>query len=98
MDRTFNCAQYLQSIDRIHRIGIKVSPQIRICIASKTLDEVVDRRLEEKKDLMLKLLEDPFKPIDLETSGDDYFGKINKKMEDEAKIDLELFEDELRKA
>lgn len=98
LDRTFNCAQYLQSIDRIHRIGIKVSPQIRICIASKTLDEVVDRRLEEKKDLMLKLLEDPFKPIDLETSGDDYFGKINKKMEDEAKIDLELFEDELRKA
>ncbi len=98
LDRTFNCAQYLQSVDRIHRIGIVSSPEIKLCIADKTLDEVVDRRLEEKMRLMLKLLDDPFRPINLETTIDDSFGEINAQMENENKKDLELFKEELEMA
>ena len=98
LDRTLNCAQYLQSIDRIHRIGIKESPHIRIMIAHKTIDDTVDNRLREKERVMLDVLDDPFAPINLETNMDDYFGRINRKMENENKQDMELINEELKKA
>ena len=95
LDRTFNCAQYMQSLDRIHRLGIKESPTVQIYLGQNTLDEVVDSRLEEKRELMLELLDDPFKPINLETSEADLFGEINDKMKSETDKDLKLFEEEL---
>lgn len=97
LDRTFNCAQYLQSVDRIHRLGITESPNINLYIAQNTLDEVVDSRLEEKRETMLRLLNDPFQPINLETSEKDLFGEISEKMKNEADKDVGLFEDELER-
>lgn len=98
LDRTFNCAQYLQSLDRIHRIGIVESPDIKILLAKDTFDKRVDERLNEKVAKMLELLDDPFAPINLETSAEDLFGEINEEMRREEARDLELFEDELRGA
>jgi len=50
LDRSFNCAHYLQSLDRIHRLGLKKDDIINyyIIIAEGTIDEVVDSRLNEK--------------------------------------------------
>lgn len=98
LDRTFNCAQYLQSLDRIHRIGINWRPKIKLLIAENTLDQRVDTRLLEKEARMLELLDDPFTPINLETSDDDYFGEVNQAMKVEEMRDLEIFEEELEKA
>lgn len=59
LDRTFNCGQYMQSLDRIHRLGL--SPQdvvtYHILIARSTIDEAVDERLEVKMHNMLQLLD-----------------------------------------
>lgn len=46
---TFNAAEYIQTLGRIHRAGAK-SPAIqRVLIASKTIEEKVLTRLEEKR-------------------------------------------------
>lgn len=72
LDRTFNCAQYLQSRDRIHRVGLKPSDKIcyHICIAKGTIDEVVDKRLEEKYTKMINLLEHDFGKVSLDLGED----------------------------
>lgn len=61
LDRTFNAAQYLQSLDRIHRIGMPsgTSPQWEIVYHPGTIDEVVDVRLRAKIDRMSTFLDDP---------------------------------------
>lgn len=60
LDRTFNCGQYMQSLDRIHRIGLGPNEDVtyHILIAKDTIDETIDRRLNEKQKNMLHLLED----------------------------------------
>lgn len=70
LDRTFNCAHFIQSKDRIHRVGLDPAAKIRYyyLIAKDTIDEVVDQRLEEKQARMLKLLEEDFGPVDLESA------------------------------
>ncbi len=60
LDRTFNCGQYMQSLDRIHRIGLGPDDMVtyHILVAADTIDETIDRRLEEKQATMIRLLED----------------------------------------
>ena len=60
LDRNFNGAQYMQSMDRIHRIGMDESAKVEyhLIIAEHTIDEVVHRRLNEKWDDMLRALND----------------------------------------
>ena len=60
LDRTFNCGQYMQSLDRIHRIGLEPHENVtyHILTAQNTIDETIDRRLNEKQINMLYLLED----------------------------------------
>ena len=50
LDRSFNCAHYLQSLDRIHRLGLKAedSTTYYILVSANTIDEVVHDRLIEK--------------------------------------------------
>ena len=50
----------MQSLDRIHRIGLKPNEVVayHILIARDTIDETIDRRLNEKQANMLHLLED----------------------------------------
>lgn len=62
LDRTFNCGQYLQSLDRIHRIGLNkdVSVTYHILEAESTIDETISRRLSEKEENMSRILDDDF--------------------------------------
>lgn len=61
VDRNYNVAQYLQSEDRIHRIGLPedVRTYIVILATPGTIDESVARRLEIKVERMGVALNDP---------------------------------------
>lgn len=68
LDRTFNCGQYLQSLDRIHRVGLRPDEIVRyqIMVANDTVDEVVNERLNVKIERMSNLLDDDLPILDLE--------------------------------
>jgi SNF2 family DNA or RNA helicase len=61
LDRTFNAAHYLQSIDRIHRLGLspEVETRVEILEARGTIDSRVAKRLKAKIDSMSQILNDP---------------------------------------
>jgi SNF2 family DNA or RNA helicase len=59
VDRTFNAGQYLQSVDRIHRLGMEnVDTRITFLVTEGTVDQVVDRRIREKAERLGAILED----------------------------------------
>jgi hypothetical protein len=60
VDRTFNAAHFLQSIDRIHRLGLADDehPHVQILLSEDTIDEGVDARLTSKIQSMLAALND----------------------------------------
>ena len=60
IDRTFNAGQFLQSQDRIHRLGLPVgvNTTITILMSVGTVDEIVDRRVEEKVRTLSALMQD----------------------------------------
>ncbi len=59
-DRTFNAGHYLQSLDRIHRLGLDpaIETNIHLLMVEGTVDEVVDSRLKRKVRWLETLLED----------------------------------------
>lgn len=61
IDRTFNAGQYLQSLDRIHRLGLgpDVRTRITLLLTAGTIDERVDRRVAAKTQRLAGLLDDP---------------------------------------
>ena len=61
LERTFNAGQYLQSIDRIHRLGLAAGVETRITflVAANTIDEIVDQRVGEKAGRLSQMLRDP---------------------------------------
>lgn len=64
VDRNYNAAQYLQSEDRIHRIGTSVAPRIDILSTPNSIDQSVDDRLHAKVARMSEVLNDPSLNID----------------------------------
>lgn len=87
LDRTFNCAQYMQSLDRIHRIGLDPDEQVHYYIfkAENSIDEVINKRLKSKQKQMLTLLDDDFALLDLENSEE-----ITEESEEEADFNAML--------
>lgn len=61
VDRTFNAAHYLQSIDRIHRLGLSPDQTTHVYIleAAGTIDANIASRLKQKIDVMSAILDDP---------------------------------------
>jgi SNF2 family DNA or RNA helicase len=61
LDRTFNAGHYLQSVDRIHRLGLKKGTETRVTflITKGTIDEVVNERIKVKAQLLGEMLDDP---------------------------------------
>ena len=61
LERTFNAGHFLQSVDRIHRLGLTpdVETSVTILSSAETIDEVVERRVREKTERLGKLLHDP---------------------------------------
>jgi SNF2 family DNA or RNA helicase len=66
VDRSFNVAQYLQSEDRIHRLGLAPEQEtiVELLISPNTIDETVDIRLRSKVRRMAEVLDDPNLHID----------------------------------
>jgi hypothetical protein len=64
LDRTHDCARWLQSIDRIHRLGLPEGVTVEISVpqaklnGADAIDELVDRSLREKEARMKALLND----------------------------------------
>lgn len=61
LDRTFNAGQYLQSVDRIHRLGLPpgTETRIRFLACRDTVDETVDDRIRVKAGRLAQMLSDP---------------------------------------
>lgn len=62
LDRNFNAAYFLQSIDRIHRLGLAndVDTNIEILISENSIDELLITRLNDKIKAMGSVLDDPY--------------------------------------
>lgn len=61
VDRDFMAGRFLQSLDRIHRLGLAPGTETRVTVlaARNTIDEVVEVRLDQKVEFMGKILDDP---------------------------------------
>ncbi|MFI6502412.1 DEAD/DEAH box helicase [Nonomuraea typhae] len=61
VDRDFAAGRFLQSLDRIHRLGLAPGTQTRITVLASegTIDELVEHRLSEKLRFMGSILDDP---------------------------------------
>lgn len=61
LERTFNAGQYLQSLDRIHRLGLAPGTETRITflVSAHTVDEMVDDRVRVKAARLAQMLSDP---------------------------------------
>jgi hypothetical protein len=60
LDRTFNAGQYLQSVDRIHRLGLPTGTATRITflLSTGTVDDLVNSRVERKAERLGQMLDD----------------------------------------
>ena len=60
IDRTFNAGQYLQSLDRIHRLGLAENENVTMTmlVSRGTIDGTVDRRLRLKSRRLAAMLRD----------------------------------------
>jgi len=80
LDRTFNAAHYLQSLDRIHRFGLPPdqATNVEIVSCAETVDETVHERLRLKVERMADALNDsslridpiPLDPADIDDAED----------------------------
>jgi hypothetical protein len=61
LDRSYNAAHYLQSKDRIHRLGMPFDASVEINIYSyaNSIDEAVEYNLKDKTQRMSEFLDDP---------------------------------------
>lgn len=61
VDRDFAAGRYLQSLDRIHRLGLPPNIETRVTVltSTETIDEVVNARLNAKLEFMGRILDDP---------------------------------------
>lgn len=66
LDRTFNAAHFLQSMDRIHRLGLPPdqATTIEVVECAESIDETVQWRLKTKIDAMAAALNDTTLQID----------------------------------
>jgi len=71
VDRNFNAGQYMQSMDRIHRIGMNPKTKVQYfrLMATGTIDEVINSRLEDKRNAMYDALNDDFTILDYDVNA-----------------------------
>lgn len=72
LDRTFNGSHFLQSKDRIHRIGLSNTDKVTYYyfLGEDSIDEVVDLRLQQKELRMRRLLEQDLTTLSLDSTED----------------------------
>ena len=59
LERSFNCAHYMQSKDRIHRYGLPegTATNYYYILSEDSVDETIDNRLRIKEQRMLEIIE-----------------------------------------
>ena len=89
LDRNYNAAHFLQSMDRIHRYGPNrhIPKYIEVVISPDSIDESVNRRLEDKINLMADVLNDSSLRVGLEYSDEVDEDNIEEIYLDDADID-----------
>lgn len=94
LDRSFNAAHYMQSEDRIHRLGLAsdAKPQVEFVECEDSIDQVVRSRLELKVKTMAQALEDSslnveISSVDYDEEAEDYDSLTT----DDAKAVIEYF-------
>lgn len=83
----------MQSMDRIHRIGMKSDAQIEyhIIVAKNTIDEVINTRLDSKwKDMLFALDDDMLDGLNIDPTPE----KLNN---DEFNLDYQSIVEQLKK-
>ncbi len=65
MERNFNAANYLQSKDRIHRVGLNSNDKINYYyfLSENTIEETIHQRLAQKERRMLRIIESKGIPL-----------------------------------
>ncbi len=65
VDRTFNCGQFLQSLNRIHRVGLPegVTTHYHVPILDCAVERSVDTRLRQRQETMYEFLGDDSRVI-----------------------------------
>ncbi|EMT54684.1 helicase domain-containing protein [Brevibacillus borstelensis AK1] len=71
LDRSYNAAHFLQSVDRIHRLGLPsdIETNVEIVYCPNTVDESVNKRLQLKINKMAEVLND--RSLNIEPEYDD---------------------------
>jgi len=87
VDRTFNAAHYMQSLDRIHRVGMNPGDKVYYYLLEcrDTIDEVIDDRLTEKETRMRRLLDDDISVMSLDY-GESQFSEESEEDQDFAAL------------
>ena len=59
LERTFNASNFMQSKDRIHRVGLQegIQTNYHFIVSKSSIDETIHSRLVEKERRMLELIE-----------------------------------------
>lgn len=94
LDRSFNAAHYMQSEDRIHRLGLSpdAKPQIEFVECEDSIDQVVRTRLELKVKKMAQALEDSSLSVEISSVDyDDEAEDYDSLTADDAKAVIEYF-------
>jgi len=65
LERTFNAANFIQSKDRIHRVGLEpgTATYYHYIVSKDSIDETIHVRLNEKEQRMLELIENQEIPL-----------------------------------
>ena len=83
LDRSFNCGQFIQSMDRIDRISeFPQKANYHILMSKNTIDETIDSRLDEKFETMKRVLEDEIPIGELDVEGPEMEQSENEEQED----------------
>lgn len=82
LDRNYNAAQFLQSVDRIHRLGLDkaITTTVEILYCPDSVDESVTRRINFKINKMAEVLNDNSLRVELEYADEEM-------VEDELSLD-----------
>ncbi len=86
LDRNYNAAQFLQSMDRIHRVGLPkdIETLIDVVVCSNTIDDSVNKRLETKINLMAEVLNDSSLRFEYEYADEEIGEEISENDIDDA--------------
>lgn len=65
MERTFNCGQFLQSMDRIHRVGLPAETKTtyHIPVMDCAIERLIDKKLHSRQRILYELLSDTTIPV-----------------------------------